>query len=512
MRARACLVFAGALLAAWDTSAQPGGPVDAAVKHIEALYAHRCTDAWASFSKATQDRIRNEVHRRERERAGAPLGEKVEEQHCGKSGRLKRGSPRLVSSHGDEATVTLVIIDRISRRRYDYFPPESELTETLRLVREGGAWKVDLPRPHEERALRTLVEIGKVDVFVGHYAPGLHQRLEATMVTRAPRAALDAVLRDPQAWALALPSFRAIEPLERKGDAERVLLTFAEPARPVAFITSMSQPRDPMDQVTRGWNIEHDLQTAPYMRGRWDITSNQDGTARVKLTLVINPQRWPEGHFSAERLGSAVLDLEKAAAERSGRSSVEEVKLIGESGPRKADVPGPKGPAPLLKVGQVRVSIRPPPEPGKLLILEATANSKVDRDALEAVLRDPKGWAAVLPSFMAIEPGEQVGPLGKAELTFAPPSVPIPIRVQRAGKPNNPKVPFTTLIWYAEGEHKAPVYMRGEWYLTPNGDEGTRVKLTIVLDPRHWPASERLFSPERMANALLDLEKVAVKR
>jgi hypothetical protein len=67
-------------------------------------------------------------------------------------------------------------------------------------------------------------------------------------------------------------------------------------------------------------------------------------------------------------------------------------------------------------------------------------------------------------------------------------------------------------MWDVEEELKAPVYMRGEWYLTPNGDEGTRVKLTIVLDPRHWPASERLFSPERMANALLDLEKVAVKR
>jgi hypothetical protein len=291
-----------------------------------------------------------------------------------------------------------------------------------------------------------------------------------------------------------------------------VLLTFGEPARPVTFITHMSQPGPPTDQRSRGWSIEHDIQGAAYMRGRWDIAPNQDGTTRVKLTLVIDPQRWPEGHFSAERLGKAVLDLERAAAARGGSVAPEEVKLIGESGPRKAEIPGPKGPAPLLRVGQVRVSVRPPPQPGAFLILEASANSRVDREALEAVLADPRGWAAVLPSFKAIEPGEQVGKLGKAQLAFVPPSVPIPIRVQRAGRPNNPKVPFTTLIWYAEEEHKAPVYMRGEWYLTPNGDEGTRVKLTIVLNPQHWPASDRLFSSERMANALLDLEKAAVKR
>jgi hypothetical protein len=53
--------------------------------------------------------------------------------------------------------------------------------------------------------------------------------------------------------------------------------------------------------------------------------------------------------------------------------------------------------------------------------------------------------------------------------------------------------------------------MRGAWFLDTTDNGATRVRLTLVIDPRHWPGSESLFSAERLANALRDLEKAAGK-
>ena len=164
-----------------------------------------------------------------------------------------------------------------------------------------------------------------------------------------------------------------------------------------------------------------------------------------------------------------------------------------------------------LGIGDVRVTIGPPPLPGRHQIFEATAVSRIPRDALERALRDPKGWAVALPSFKAIEPLGTTVQVQRARLAFAGVETPIVVTVKLAGRMTNAQTDWTSVLWSPEEELKAPVYMRGEWYLAANADGGTRVRLTIVIDPRHWPGSERLFSSERMANALLDLERAAMK-
>ena len=313
MHARA-LALACAVLAPWGASAQPADPVETAARFFEAAQSRPCAEVWAFYSAGTQQAIRAQVHRRERERAGAPQKEVPEELHCRRSGQLKKGTARLVRSHGNEAVVAAGFGGRqVSSNRL--LPGRIEWNEELRLVREGGSWKVALALGKVEPAYPQLTEVGPVDVFIEPVVRGLHQRLEATSVSRAPRAGLEAVVRDPEGWASVLPSFKAIEPLERAGELDRVRLSFADPSTPVPMRVRLSaKAADPMkDATTIAWDVEGDTRAPAYMRGRWDLTPNTDGTTRVKLTLVIDPRHWPEGLFSAERMANAVRDLEKAA-------------------------------------------------------------------------------------------------------------------------------------------------------------------------------------------------------
>ena len=300
---------------ALDASPQPAAPVEAAVRYIDAGIKSRCTEVWERYSGGTQEYLRMRARRQERERAGLPTGEKPEETGCGRAGKLKRGSARLVRLDRDEAMVHAVILDRVPRHRHDMFPPEVELPQVIRMVRERGDWKVELKREYAPSTHRELAEVGDVDVFFDSRVPaGLQGRYEASAVIRAPRTAFEKLLRDPSAWAVVLPSFKAIEALEPVGDRARVRLSLQDPAPPVVYFLSMSPPPpDPRaGNTTLQWNPETGFK-APYLRGRWDIEPNADGSTRVKLSFVMDPGHWPEGHFTPEKLGNAVRDLGKAA-------------------------------------------------------------------------------------------------------------------------------------------------------------------------------------------------------
>ncbi len=315
------LMLACALLAASDAHAQPGGPLETAVKYFEAGQASQCGKVWPMYSAATQENIRAAAHRRERERHGLPQPWKPEEQGCAVTGTLKRGSAHLARQQGDEAVVTAEFTVRVSRRKYDYFPPATVVTRELRLVREAGAWRVELPRikigPGSDRR---LVEVGPVDVYYPvKFFAGLHNRLEATAVVRASRDALEPALRDPQSWARVLPSVNAAQPLERAGELERVQLLFAEPDRSITVTTRLSgkQADSPMRETSLQWEVEGSNKAPVYLRGSWRLEPHQDGSTRVTLLLLIDTKQWPgnitEGIFSAERIAEAVLGLEKAA-------------------------------------------------------------------------------------------------------------------------------------------------------------------------------------------------------
>ena len=96
MRAGPPLACAFFLLASSGALGEPGGPVETAVKFHEAARAHRCDEHWELYSKATQEYIREEVHRYERERSGAPQEERPKQRHCSGIGKLMRDTVRIV--------------------------------------------------------------------------------------------------------------------------------------------------------------------------------------------------------------------------------------------------------------------------------------------------------------------------------------------------------------------------------------------------------------------------------
>src|SRR5437762_12355682 len=113
MRARSPLIVACALLASCETNAERGGPVEAAVKFFEAAQARRCDEVWRLYSAGTQENIRAEVHRRERERDGLPRTETPEQKYCGGGGTLKRGTARIARQQGNETVVAAELIVKV---------------------------------------------------------------------------------------------------------------------------------------------------------------------------------------------------------------------------------------------------------------------------------------------------------------------------------------------------------------------------------------------------------------
>jgi hypothetical protein len=322
MRARGLLVVACTLAAPWAAFAQPAsGPVETTVRYYEASEASRCKEVWGLYSKAMQGHIRSDVAQSVHARGSGGAEIKPEEARCWKDGAHQRLDARLVGMQGDRATVAVIMRGRISRGRWDTPGEMTQWTEEVRLVREGGAWKIDGPRSNEEKLPGVLLDAAEVRVRISPTPePGRHQVLEAMAISRVSRDALDAVLVDPQAWAAALPSFKAIEPLERSGKVGRARLAFADPATAIPVTVRVSgKPNNAKAGFTSlFWDVEQELKAPVYMRGEWYLGANNDGTTRVKLTIVIDPRHWPgsERLFSAQRMADALVELEKAAAKR----------------------------------------------------------------------------------------------------------------------------------------------------------------------------------------------------
>ena len=314
MRALGPLAFACALLAPLVANAQPGGPLETAMKFFE---AKSCAEAWSMYSSRTQENIRAEVRRREREREGASLNEKPEDQYCIPRGKLKRGSVRIARQQGDEAVVAAEFTVRVvSDRRL--LPGSMVQTEELRLIREAGAWRVERPRAAVTPRFDQLTEVGPVDVRLTPGGGGLHSTLEATAIVPTKRAPLEAALGEPMLWATALPSVTAVESLGREGEQQRLRLTFAGTDQSITILARpVSRPRNSMETDTAVfWHVEGGPNAAPYARGSWVIKPYPDGT-RIILKLVFDPRPWRKGVgtevFSVERAGQAVLALEKSA-------------------------------------------------------------------------------------------------------------------------------------------------------------------------------------------------------
>lgn len=193
----------------------------------------------------------------------------------------------------------------------------------------------------------------------------------------------------------------------------------------------------------------------------------------------------------------------------------EELRLVREAGTWRVEQPripiGREG-ARLIEVGPVDV-FQDPCIPGLHCKLEATAVSRVPRHSLDSALRDPTIWARVLPSVSAAEPLEHTGDAERIQLTFAAEAErSLTVVVNRPDRPLEPTTAWTAVQWSVEDGNKAPVYIRGWWNLRPHHD-GTRVTMTVVLDPKQWSggAVEGAFSAEWMAQALFDLDTAALE-
>jgi hypothetical protein len=183
---------------------EAAGPLQIAVKFFEANQASRCAEAFSLYTRGTQENIRAALHRKLREYDDGPITATPETAFCDPSRITKRGSARLVRQSGDEAHVSREFTVGHWINKYVRYGPWQEGTEELRLIREDGAWRVELPRMPVGRPRATgerLVEIGRVDVSsFPHNALG-QDLVEATVVSTAPRVSIEAVLRDPLTWA-----------------------------------------------------------------------------------------------------------------------------------------------------------------------------------------------------------------------------------------------------------------------------------------------------------------------
>jgi hypothetical protein len=222
---------------------------------------------------------------------------------------------------GDQAIVSAMFRGAPPRHQFDVEARFREYSEELDLVREGGAWRVDWPRTKRQSRQAILrIGIGPVDYRMDPKAHHLHHKLEVTVSTRVPRDALEAVLREPNAWASLLPSYKSIEPLGSAGPVERARLAFDGSSAPIPVTVKVAgRPVDTQaDRTSIEWEAEHGVDAPAYMRGAWLLKPNSDGKTSVGLTLVFNPRHWPdyEKLFSADRLGKSLTRVVESAGRR----------------------------------------------------------------------------------------------------------------------------------------------------------------------------------------------------
>jgi hypothetical protein len=130
--------------------------------------------------------------------------------------------------------------------------------------------------------------------------------------------------------------------------------------------------------------------------------------------------------------------------------------------------------------------------------------SHVPRSRLEAALRDPIAWASLFPYIQTVEVVKVTGDSQRVRLVFTGMDRPIIVSVKTPGE-------HIDRLRFNAG-HNAPIMFWGWWNLSQHYD-GTRISLYLVIDKGQWPEAmgERLYAPERIAEAVLGLENAALK-
>lgn len=304
------------------SAAQAGDPVAAMRRYVEVRKSN-CAKTWDLFTTASQEQIRANANRRERDREGLPRPFVAGEEACGASpvASPTPGTERLVSQQGKNAVVMVDNVRLISRHRYDVFPAKLIEKVPVSLAQENGEWRVVAkPIPQTERGTSwNPQEFGPVDVQMPRVNPGMIDRYEATAVLPVTRSFMETAIRDPRRWALALPGVKAVQDAEPAGGQPRILLQFEEPGRtlPVRLRPALADENDREASSVIQWQAEEGPASPVHFRGSWTVRPHRDGSSRITLVFYLDLKQWPGGyaqrHFAAERLAQAVLALEKSA-------------------------------------------------------------------------------------------------------------------------------------------------------------------------------------------------------
>lgn len=192
----------------------------------------------------------------------------------------------------------------------------------------------------------------------------------------------------------------------------------------------------------------------------------------------------------------------------------QEFRLVRESGAWRLVLSPPpsveRGPAWRPKeIGPVDVMMPERFNPGLIDKYEATAVVRASREALVPALQDPQRWAIVLPGVKAVQPAPPAGDAPRVLLRFDEADRTLPARLWPNAKPGTPRGDNSWVTWQAEETRESPVHFRGSWTLKAHEDGSTRITLVFYIDVKQWPgdSARRIFSAERIAQAVLDLEK-----
>ncbi len=302
--------------------AQTGDPV-AAMRRYNEVRKSNCAKTWDLFTKASQEQIRANANRRERDREGLARPFVAGEEACGASpvASPTPGTERLVSQQGENAVVMVDNVKMVSRHRYDIFPAKLIEKVPVSLVQEDGEWRVVAkPILQTERGTSwNPQEFGPVDVQMPRVNPGLIDRYDATAVLPVTRGFMETAIRDPRRWALSLPGVKAVQDAEPAGGQPRILLQFEEPGRtlPVRLRPALADANDPEASSVIQWQAEEGPASPVHFRGSWTIRPHRDGSSRITLVFYLDVKQWPgdyaKRNFAAERIAQAVLALEKSA-------------------------------------------------------------------------------------------------------------------------------------------------------------------------------------------------------
>lgn len=177
----------------------------------------------------------------------------------------------------------------------------------------------------------------------------------------------------------------------------------------------------------------------------------------------------------------------------------------------------------VVEVGEVEVAYSRHGDPRRRWV-QARGVVRASREALAAVLSDPRTWSRLVPLLAearVLDGGGAASP-PPLLLRFAAPDgagAEVPVHVQPSGHVRDPHLPWTQIQLVAAADATPgpaaggrPTVFSGSWELRERQD-GFWVTFGFVVQPDEWPPGlvERLLAADVVAGAVAALEREALR-